>query len=164
MQRIQKVTESKRDESRDVLKVTRPDDGTTTLVQNWQNSWLFANASLHPDCERFVPYDQYAALEAENEKLRSKPSVNTEKEGDYYIIDTRGTVGNCASLWATGGKGYCCNIEDAGLFRKNYSDRETDVQVPREIVESLIVKHVRIDSIRTEMKKRGLEFKGGRLK
>lgn len=141
---------------------------------------------------RYVPHAQYAELEAqlakredqleeetamanraveerdrlreELEKLRSKPSVNTKMGGEYYIIDNRGTVGNCASFWAVKGNGYCCNIEEAGLFKLNYSDRETDVQVPREVVETCIVKHVRLDAIRSEMKKRGLEFKGGRLK
>jgi hypothetical protein len=91
-------------------------------------------------------------LRRELEKLRSEPSVNANKKGEYYIIDNRGTVG------------YCCDIEEAGLFSRNYSDRETDVQIPREVVESCIVKHVRLDAIRSEMKKRGLEFKGGRLK
>lgn len=88
---------------------------------------------------------------------------DTESGQKYYIIDIRGTVGNCVSFWAKGGNGYVCDIEEAGLFGKNHSDRETDVQVPRELVEQCIVKHVRVDAIQRAMKESGLGFKGGRI-
>jgi hypothetical protein len=81
----------------------------------------------------------------------------------YYIIDSRQIVGNDLLFWAKEGIGYTCNIEEAGLFEKNYSDRETDIQVPREIIEACIVRHVRVEPVRRLMKEKGLEYKGGRI-
>lgn len=68
----------------------------------------------------------------------------------YYLVDLRGTVGNCASLWRAGGKGYTCDVNDAGLFTEEQalSHRETDLPVPAELVEHLAIRHVRIDHIR----------------
>lgn len=63
------MTDQKRDESRDVAlwKTLRtPDrDGELYTVHAWRNE-------LSEHWSRYVPYDQYAALEAENEKLREQ--------------------------------------------------------------------------------------------
>ena len=95
---------------------------------------------------------------------RDETMIGAETEQLYYIIDNRGTVGNCASFWAKEGKGYCCDIKDAGLFKLNHSDRETDIQVPREVVEWCIVQHVRLDTSRAGCSKQGVSFAGGRIR
>lgn len=66
----------------------------------------------------------------------------------YYLLDARSCVGNCASWWAPGGKGYVCDLRDAGKFTKEeaYSHRETDVPVPCEVADRAAVHHVRVDT------------------
>lgn len=66
----------------------------------------------------------------------------------YYLLDARSCVGNCASWWAPGGKGYVCDLRDAGRFTKveAYSHRETDVPVPCHIAEAAVIHHVRVDT------------------
>lgn len=74
----------------------------------------------------------------------------TADGADYYIIDTRTVVGNCALWWCPDGKGYTCNLDDAGLYTRQQakSHRETDVAVHREVAERLVVRHVRLDHLR----------------
>lgn len=77
-------------------------------------------------------------------------------EKDHYILDKRSCVGNCALWWKPNGKGYTCNLDDAGLytFKEASSHRETDIAVPMAMARNLVVSHVRWDSLRDA----GLKF------
>lgn len=71
----------------------------------------------------------------------------------YYILDARTVVGNCAMFWCPGGKGYTCDLAEAGLYSKEEasSHRDTDVPVPQALAEGLVVRHVRLDHLRQNM-------------
>lgn len=68
----------------------------------------------------------------------------------YYILDTRGCVGNCAMWWAPDRKGYTSELNKAGLYTAEQCRglRETDIPILREIVERHAVRHVRLDRLR----------------
>jgi hypothetical protein len=64
---------------------------------------------------------------------------------EYYILDARSCVGNCALWWRPEGKGYTCEVDRAGLYtlEQASSHRETDIPVHRSIVENRAIRHVR---------------------
>lgn len=66
----------------------------------------------------------------------------------YYIIDTRSVVGNCALFWRPDGQGYTCDVDDAGIYdeAEAFRKRDTDIPIPVEDIERLVVKHVRADT------------------
>ena len=68
----------------------------------------------------------------------------------YYVQDTRQIVGNCALWWCPEGLGYTCEIDRAGLYTEDEVRhmRATDMAWPRELVDRLIVRHVRMDTMR----------------
>lgn len=74
----------------------------------------------------------------------------------YYIQDTRQIVGNCALWWRHEGKGYTCELLDAGLFKGNssevHSDRDCDVPWPAELVRKLVIGHVTTDHLYSHRK------------
>jgi len=74
----------------------------------------------------------------------------------FYVMDGRTVVGNCASWWCPDGKGYCCNLDDAGLYTADdvAGMRDTDIPVPREVAERLVVRHVRRDHVTQNIKVR----------
>lgn len=68
----------------------------------------------------------------------------------YYVRDTREIVGDCVLWWAEGGNGYTCELKGAGLFTANEvakMPRDTDVAYERSAVESLAIRHVRIEAL-----------------
>lgn len=67
---------------------------------------------------------------------------------DYYVQDTRSVVGNCGSWWKPNGAGYCCCIDEAGIYKGKYvrSLRDTDVPWPVAHVLQHVVRHVRVDN------------------
>ena len=68
---------------------------------------------------------------------------------DHYILDTRQVVGNCCLWWRPDGKGYTCNLDDAGLYPQSRGKtlRDTDVMVHRDVARGLVVAHVRIEHL-----------------
>lgn len=82
------------------------------------------------------------------------PSLNAttdpSSEACYYVLDARTVVGNCASWWRPDGKGYTCDIDDAGLYTATAvkAMRGTDVPVHRSVVHALSIRHVRLDDLR----------------
>lgn len=88
----------------------------------------------------------------------SAPSVAAVLE-EFYLLDTRGAVGNCASWWCPDGKGYTCELDKAGLYFRDdaIQNRGTDVPVPRSLAETLAIRHVRIDMLRDHIDIRGYE-------
>jgi len=78
---------------------------------------------------------------------------------EYYILDSRTVVGNCASWWCPDGKGYTCELDKAGLYSRDEAirKRETDVPVPRALVELFAIRHVRLDWLRDRIDVRGYE-------
>lgn len=64
---------------------------------------------------------------------------------EYYILDARNPVGNCAVWWRHEAQGYTCELGDAGLFTLDYASslRAADIPVHRSIAEEIAVKHVR---------------------
>jgi hypothetical protein len=68
----------------------------------------------------------------------------------FYVLDIRQPVGNCASWWCPGGKGYTCDVAKAGLYTEKQcaSMRETDIPVHRDVVAQLTIQHVRVDHLR----------------
>jgi len=82
----------------------------------------------------------------------------------YYILDARQVVGNCALWWCPNGNGYTTQIDEAGLFDEAFvsgMDRDTDHAYPQELVENLIVKHVRLDHLRGHNNERWVQGKKG---
>ena len=71
----------------------------------------------------------------------------------FYVLDTRAKVGNCAMWWRPNGQGYCCNLDEAGLytFVQTKDMRDTDVPVARDLAERLAIRHVRFDHLRQNM-------------
>jgi len=69
---------------------------------------------------------------------------------EYYILDARTCVGNCALWWAPEGKGYTCNLKEAGLFtlEEAESNRITDVPVHKDVAEKIVMSHVQWDHLR----------------
>lgn len=69
----------------------------------------------------------------------------------YYIQDTRQIVGNCAMWWRHQGKGYTCELNDAGIFKGSdssvHSDRDSDRPWLVELVRPLMHQHVTTDSL-----------------
>jgi hypothetical protein len=82
--------------------------------------------------------------------MKTKDGQGSEiaDEGDYYVQDVRGLVGNCASWWRANGQGYCCDLREAGVYKGTdvRSMRDTDVPWPVWYIQSLIVHHVRGDA------------------
>jgi hypothetical protein len=76
-----------------------------------------------------------------------------DERKDYYILDVRSVVGNCGLWWCPDGKGYTCNLDQAGLYSLSDAERqrETDVPVPRELAEKCAVRHVPLDRLRQHM-------------
>jgi len=75
--------------------------------------------------------------------------MSETEPAEYYILDTRQVVGNCAMWWCPEGKGYTCDLDKAGLYPKSWHPwRETDVPVHRDVARSLAITHVRLDHLR----------------
>lgn len=96
-------------------------------------------------------------VEAERAQARGGPAPGHRP---YVVIDTRGLVGNCASFWAEGHNGYTCDLDRAHRFTEAEAlelddGRETDVAVPLDVVERLVVRHVRWDHIRRALREGG---------
>ena len=72
------------------------------------------------------------------------------KEQMFYIRDARQVVGNCALWWAVDSKGYTTELNRAGKYTAQFcSDlRDTDIPLPVELVDSIAVTHVRLDTLR----------------
>lgn len=64
---------------------------------------------------------------------------------DYYILDARSCVGNCALWWRPNGGGYTCELDDAGLYTLDDASSNSEHHIPihRSIAERLAVRHVR---------------------
>ena len=71
----------------------------------------------------------------------------------YILCVERPPVGNCALWWRPDGKGYTCNLDEAGLYTREeaFDGRARDVPVPRETAERLVIRHVRLDHLRQNM-------------
>ncbi len=96
--------------------------------------------------KRAGPVAAAAAAAALEMKRREAEEAAGEHDRDrYYIIDSRSCVGNCALWWKPDGKGYTCNLDDAGLYtlEEAESNRLSDVPVPWELARGLVVPHVR---------------------
>ena len=83
---------------------------------------------------------------------RPEPKVGAPLDDvglDYYILDTREVVGNCAVWWCPDGSGYTCDLEEAGLYTLEEASchRNTDIPVPREKARQVAVTHVRSDRL-----------------
>ena len=69
-----------------------------------------------------------------------------QQGGDmYYLLDCRSSVGNCALWWRPEGKGYTCELREAGLYTKKeaFGHRDTDIPIPQAIAEAHVAGHVR---------------------
>lgn len=74
----------------------------------------------------------------------------------FYILDSRGVVGNCALWWVTDGKGYTSDLAQAWLVdeaeaRRIEASRDSDIAVPEELAKRHAFTHVRLDSLRADM-------------
>lgn len=69
-------------------------------------------------------------------------------DGLYFIQDTRTCVGNCALWWAKDRAGYCCDLNDAGVYMgKDLPSRSTDIAWPVDFVRAHTVTHVRVETL-----------------
>lgn len=91
-----------------------------------------------------------------DEITRSKLTVRARERGVldnaplFYVRDTRQVVGNCALWWAINGAGYTCELDQAGLYTTDEVKsmrRGIDEPYPREQVEALVIKHVRVEDL-----------------
>lgn len=66
---------------------------------------------------------------------------------DYYVQDSRTHVGNYISWWRPDRSDYCCNLNEAGIYKGTdvIGMRGTDVPWPVEYVRGHTVVHVRGD-------------------
>ena len=76
----------------------------------------------------------------------------------YYIIDSRNPIGNCALFWRPEGAGYTTDLNDAGLYDKGYSSRESDIEVPENIAKECAITHVEIGKLREAMNKANIKW------
>ena len=58
----------------------------------------------------------------------------------FYLQDSRGYVGNAISWWREGGRGYTCNLAEAGVFTREeafklHRNRSTDLPWPKEYID-----------------------------
>lgn len=69
------------------------------------------------------------------------PIVDTAQ---YYVQDRRQFVGNCVLWWAKDSAGYCCALDDAGVYPGHFtrSLRETDVPWPVDLVRASVREYV----------------------
>lgn len=85
------------------------------------------------------------------------PTAKTDGQGQpihpdarYFVQDTRSgaIVGNYATWWCSGGAGYTCDLNDAGIFLgcRVLGMRETDVPWLESYVRVYVVCHVRADT------------------
>lgn len=83
----------------------------------------------------------------------SPPAQAMDVADEFYLIDTRTVVGNCAMFWRPEGKGYTCDVRDAGLFSREdvTLHRETDLPISRAMVELMLNTHVRLDLVRDKV-------------
>ncbi len=74
-------------------------------------------------------------------------------EREYLILDMREVVGNCALFWRPEGRGYTCNLDEAGLYtyEEAMSHRDTDIPVHIDTARGSAVTHVRRDWLRQHM-------------
>ena len=79
------------------------------------------------------------------------PLVEPSGEQLYYLLDCRSAVGNCALWWRPNGKGYCCELREAGLYTEveAFGHRDTDIPVPREVAEGNMQGHVCYERMRS---------------
>ena len=68
---------------------------------------------------------------------------------DYYLMDARTCVGNCALWWGPDGAGYLCDLDKAGLYsyEEAHAHRDTDLPIPQDVAEGLAVRHVRVEGL-----------------
>ena len=115
------------------------------------------------DCEVHQLWQEIDALlgpfGASRKWPTSKNSPAVEPQEQFYILDTRQVVGNCSYWWRHEGKGYTCELRDAGLYDRAeaFRKRETDVPIPAALAQAMIVTHVRIDQLRDVVDVRGFE-------
>jgi hypothetical protein len=66
---------------------------------------------------------------------------------EYYVQDSRTSVGNCILWWAPKGNGYVCDLNEAGIYDGDHvaEMRVTDVPWPVDYVRAHTVTHVRGD-------------------
>lgn len=88
-------------------------------------------------------------------------ALNTD-EKTWLIWDTRTTVGNCVLFWGPDGKGYVCDLREAGRYteaeaKAQAKSRHTDLAVPLALAEELVCHHVRADgALQEALDKAGL--------
>lgn len=65
----------------------------------------------------------------------------------FYILDASSVVGNCALWWRPEGRGYTCDLADAGKYTAEQAAalRPTDVLVSCAVADAAVVRHVRLD-------------------
>ena len=76
----------------------------------------------------------------------------------YYLLDARNPIGNCALFWRPEGAGYTTNLNEAGLYDKGHSSRETDIEIPENIAKECAIIHVELDTLHGAMAKAGMKW------
>lgn len=71
----------------------------------------------------------------------------TMSEDEFYILESGSVVGNCAMWWRPEGRGYTCDLSDAGKYTADQAKRlrPSDVPVPCAVADAAAVRHVRFD-------------------
>jgi len=69
---------------------------------------------------------------------------------DYYILDARSCVGNCALWWRPNAAGYTCELDDAGLYTLEDASSNSAHHIPvhRSIADKHAIRHVRWEPLR----------------
>ncbi len=70
----------------------------------------------------------------------------------YYLQDDRQIVGNSMLWWREGGKGYTCDLKEAGVFTKENLPilRSSDIAWPKDYIDARTALHVDSQLVRSD--------------
>ena len=117
-------------------------------------------SGICPSCKGPMDRDGVQCAECTaytREHMRATRAASRPPVADHYILDIRSTEGNCALWWRPNSRGHTCDLDDAGLYTREFAEgyRETDVPVPRALAERLVVRHVPLDRLKQELELAG---------
>lgn len=86
-----------------------------------------------------------------DEEGNQRQGHDIEEGHMYFIRDARQWVGNCALWWAPEGRGYTCDLAQAGEFTAKQTSRlarrETDIPYRVDLVRAVATIHVTGDAL-----------------
>ena len=80
-------------------------------------------------------------------EMRYRQRGVLKNERLYYLCDSRSITGNCLMFWRKNGCGYTYNLDDCEVYTKTeafkrHKSRESDVPMPKDVVDMLAKRHL----------------------